>query len=158
MRTAIVFAVDWQAHMLETLDREGFRRGGARAAVVEVLAGESCCLSAQEIHDRLRAQGRKAGIASVYRVLELLASLHLVQKVDVGGGVARFERHVSGGDHHHHIVCDRCGKVALFEDARLESDIARIAGGFGYRIEGHDVVLRGVCADCAAPARRAGAA
>ena len=142
--------MDWRAHTLETLETAGFRRGGARSAVVDVLAVEDCCLSAQEIHDRLRTEGRPAGIASVYRVLDLLSEHHLVQKVDVGGAVARFERHDPTGHHHHHVVCDRCGAVAVFEDERLESELARITAGLGYAIEGHDVVLRGICADCGA--------
>jgi Fur family ferric uptake transcriptional regulator len=140
--------VDWRTHTLKTLETAGYRRGGARAAVVDVLAAEDCCLSAQEIHDRLRAEGRPTGIASVYRVLELLSEHHLVQKVDVGGSVAHYERHDPTGHHHHHVVCDRCGAVAVFEDERLEDELERITESLGYAIEGHDVILRGVCSVC----------
>ena len=75
-------------------------------------------------------------------------ALGLVQRIDLGDGVARFEPAHAGGDHHHHLVCDDCGKVEPFEDARLESAIARVADGRGYAVAAHDVVLRGACEDC----------
>ena len=80
------------------------------------MAGQDCCASAQEIHDSLRSEGRSVGIASVYRVLEVLSELRLVQRVDVGDGIARFEPALPDGDHHHHVVCDDCGKVEPFSD------------------------------------------
>ena len=83
----------WREHALATLAAAGYRRGGARNAVVELLDRQDCALTAQEIDDRLRAQGRGVGRASVYRILELLTELRLVQRIDVGQGVARYERH-----------------------------------------------------------------
>ena len=84
--------------------------------MIDLLAGQDCCLTAQEIFDRLRASGRRVGIASVYRVLELLSSEGLVQRIDLGSGISRYEPIHSGGDHHHHLVCDSCGRVEAFED------------------------------------------
>jgi len=139
---------DWKQHVLASFAHEGFRAGGARSAVVELLAEQDCCLSAQEIFDRLRAGGRKVGIASVYRVLDQLAQMQLVQRVDVGGGVSRFEAAHPGGDHHHHLVCDDCGRVVAFEDERLEAELDRVGKSLGARVAAHDLVLHGACADC----------
>jgi Fur family ferric uptake transcriptional regulator len=139
---------DWKDATLEALRRQGYRSGGAREAVVELLADEDCCLTAQEIFDRLRASGRRVGIASVYRTLDLLVDKGRVQKIDIGAGTARFEQAHPGGDHHHHIVCDNCGKVEAFADPRLERAIHRVETSTGYAIAGHDVVLRGDCGDC----------
>jgi Fur family ferric uptake transcriptional regulator len=141
--------VGWSEHALTELRRTGHRSGGARSAVVELLSGEDCCLTAQEIFDRLRAEGRGIGIASVYRVLDELVGLRLVQRVDVGGGVARFEAAHAGGEHHHHLVCDDCGKVVAFEDPPLETALERLAARLGYAVATHDVVLHGACAECA---------
>ena len=107
-------------------------------------------MSAQEIHDGVRAQGLRVGIASVYRALEGLDRTGLVQRIDLGDGIARYEPALVGGEHHHHFVCDDCGKVEPFEDTGLETALARIAGGRGYALAGHDVVLRGACGDCRA--------
>ena len=138
----------WNEHVLARFEREGFRAGGARAAVVELLAEQDCCLSAQEIFDRLRGGGRRVGIASIYRVLDQLFQLELVQRVDVGGGVARYEAAHPGGDHHHHLVCDDCGRVVAFEDSSLEAELDRVAERLGARVAGHELVLHGACADC----------
>ena len=71
-----------------------------------------------------------------------------MKRVDAGDGVARFEPARPDGDHHHHLVCRDCGKVEAFSDSRLERAIDRVAGGLGYSVEEHEVVLLGACGDC----------
>jgi Fur family transcriptional regulator, ferric uptake regulator len=138
----------WAEHARTELRRAGARSGGARAAVITYLAAQDCCLSAQELFDGLRAQGRAVGIASVYRVLDQLAELRLVHRVDFGHGITRFEPAHPGGEHHHHLVCGECGKVDTFADPGLERAVSRVAGAHGYALDEHDVVLHGVCSDC----------
>ncbi len=145
---AVATPRDWAATTFEALERKGMRNGGARRAVIDLLAKQDCCLTAQEIFDRLRASRRQVGIASIYRVLELLSSEGLVQRIDLGAGISRFEPVHSGGDHHHHLVCDACGKVEAFEDPELESAIHRLEKNSGYAVAGHDVVLHGACTEC----------
>jgi Fur family ferric uptake transcriptional regulator len=139
---------DWTSSTLDALGRQGRRRSAARRAVIELLGRQSCCLTAQEIFDGLRAEGRQVGIASVYRTLEQLARDGYVQRVDVGAGTARFEPHHSGGEHHHHLVCADCGRVEAFADDALERALHKVEDETGYAVA-HDVVLRGVCDDCA---------
>ncbi len=138
----------WTDTALTRLRAASGRSGGARRLVVELLGEQDCCLSAQEVYDRVRAGGGRVGIASVYRALDGLDELGLVQRVDLGDGVARFEPAHVGGDHHHHLVCDDCGKVEPFEDQSLESAIERVADGRGYVVAAHDVVRRGACEAC----------
>jgi Fur family ferric uptake transcriptional regulator len=140
----------WIEAALERLRATSGRPGTARRAVVEHIGRQDCCLSALEIHDGVRAAGARIGIASVYRALEGLDRSGLVQRVDLGDGVARFEPAHAGGEHHHHFVCGECGKVEPFEDPALEAALERIAGGRGYSVEAHDVTLRGGCGDCRA--------
>jgi Fur family transcriptional regulator, ferric uptake regulator len=138
---------EWLDHARSELQAAGHRAGGARWAVLEALAHEPCCLTAQEIFDKLRAGNRRVGIASVYRALELLSTLNLVRRVDIGSA-ACFEPAQPGGEHHHHVVCDRCGKVAAFEDRSLEEAIDRLGRRLKYKVGVHEVVLRGACPDC----------
>jgi Fur family transcriptional regulator, ferric uptake regulator len=140
----------WLDHARVELRRAGHRAGGARSAVLETLDREPCCLTAQEIFDSLRARGRKVGLASVYRTLELLSQLNLVRRVDIGNS-ACYEPEHPGGEHHHHVVCEDCGKVAAFEDEGLEDAIDRLGRRLKYRVGVHEVVLRGACPDCRAP-------
>jgi len=139
----------WSAQALNRLQALGLRNGGARRAVIEHLGAQSCCKSAQEIHDGIRKQGGRVGIASVYRALEQLVELDLVQRVELGDGVARFEPSHADGDHHHHLVCDDCGKVEPFSDPGLERALEQAASRLSYEMQGHEVVLHGHCADCA---------
>ena len=118
--------------------------------MIESLAAQDCCRSAQEIFDQLRDDGRAVGIASVYRVLDLLVSLGLVQRLDLGGGVARYEPAMPGGEHHHHVVCVDCGDVRPFEDPALEEALEAPPTRAELEVDGHDVVLWGRCGDCRA--------
>jgi Fur family ferric uptake transcriptional regulator len=138
---------DWADHATAELRRTGHRSGGARAAVIDLMAAQDCCLTAQEVFDGLRADGRVVGIASVYRALDLLARLGLVRRLDMGNA-SGYEPALPGGDHHHHVVCDRCGKVSSFEDQALEEAIDRLSRRLKHSVAEHDVVLRGACPDC----------
>jgi Fur family transcriptional regulator, ferric uptake regulator len=137
----------WVEHAQRELSRAGHRSGGAREEVLGLLGAQDCLLSAQEIHDRLRDEGRGVGLASVYRALEVLANLRLVHRVDVDG-TACYEPADPSGEHHHHAICDRCGKLVPFEDAELERLLDGVGARLGYEIGGHDVVLRGACPEC----------
>jgi Fur family ferric uptake transcriptional regulator len=78
----------------------------------------------------------------------VLTDLRLVKRVYAGAGIARYEAATPDGDHHHHLVCRDCGKVEAFSDSRLERAIDRVAGGLGYSVDEHEVVLVGACSDC----------
>ena len=72
----------------------------------------------------------------------------MVSTAIIGAGTARYEPAQPDGEHHHHVVCDTCGKVEAFADERLERALKRVETSTGYTIGGHDVVLRGDCRDC----------
>ena len=137
----------WADSALDRLRSASGRSGGARRAVVDFVARQDCCLTVQAIYDGVREEGARVGIASVYRAVEGLVDANLVQRVDLGDGIARFER-TDPLDHHHHLVCADCGKIEAFADPGLEAALERVAGGRGYDVAAHEVVLRGACEDC----------
>lgn len=141
-------ALHWPDYVRDVLAVAGLNHGGAREQIVDVLGSQSCALSAIEIEDRLRASGRAPSRASIYRVLDLLVEHGLAERVVVGEGLARFEPLLPSGDHHHHLVCDRCGSLVAFDDPGLERAIARLSDQLGVRVESHEVLLRGACASC----------
>jgi Fur family transcriptional regulator, ferric uptake regulator len=134
----------WAERALSALSEAGFRSGGGRRQVVEVLDQEGCALTALEIDKRLPGVGR----ATVYRALEQLEGLGLIQRVDVKGDSAGFERVDPSGHHHHHIVCRQCGRVVAFEDDRLEQAIRALGERPDFKVSSHEVTLRGECASC----------
>lgn len=136
----------WAGQANDQLREAGYRPGGAGTLVLTYLEAQSCCRGAQEIYDALSADGRKVGLASVYRMLERLDEQGLVQRIDLGDGIVRYEP--AREAHHHHLVCGECGKVEPFSDQRLEQAIHAVEERSGYSVVAHEVVLRGACADC----------
>jgi Fur family transcriptional regulator, ferric uptake regulator len=134
----------WAHRAQAALTAAGFRSGGGRKQVVELLGKEPCALTALEIDRRLKRVGR----ATVYRALDQLEGLGLIQKVDLGGEAGGYERVDPGGDHHHHIVCEHCGRVIAFEDRRLEQAIVALGERPDFTVSSHEVILRGECSRC----------
>jgi Fur family ferric uptake transcriptional regulator len=70
----------------------------------------------------------------------------LLERLEVGDGQARFER--TGEHHHHHLVCEQCGRLVAFADPGLERAIDGLSDRLGVRVSSHDVLLRGACERC----------
>ncbi len=138
----------WAEHALIALRQAGYRRGGARTAVVEALARHDCAVTALELDDELRRRRPAVGRASVYRALEQLEQLGLVQRMEVTRGTAGYERVEPDGEHHHHAICSHCGCMVPFEDPSLERAIEKLSGAIDFEVTDHDVVLRGRCGRC----------
>ena len=138
----------WSAQALAELSSRGYRAGGARTAVIELLAAEGGCLEAEDVAAELRRRGRRVGTASVYRALGLLSDLGLLHKVALADSPTRFELVRPGGEHHHHIVCDECGETAAFSDEALESAIEALSERTSFEVLAHDITLHGTCEAC----------
>lgn len=143
-------ANEWVSMTEARLRAAGHRSSAPRSAVLDLIGRQGCVATAPELADRLRDEGRSVGVATVYRTLELLERMRLVQRLDVGDGTARYEAARAGGEHHHHLVCDDCGRVTPFEDEALERSIHDLARRLDYAVAGHEVIMRGRCPDCVA--------
>jgi Fur family ferric uptake transcriptional regulator len=143
-------AGQWADRAEAALADAGHRRGGARRAVLELLGSQECALTAQEMEDRLRGARRSVSRASIYRVLDELEGLRLVQRVETGQAMVRYERVCDSEEHHHHLVCDCCGVVIPFSDPALERAISSLSRRVPLAVSEHEIVLRGQCRDCAA--------
>jgi Fur family ferric uptake transcriptional regulator len=140
----------WVERAEAVLSAAGRKRGGARRAMLELLGEQDCALTALEMEEAL--QGRSAGSvsrASIYRILDELEGLGLVQRVETGQAMVRYERHSGSGEHHHHLVCDSCGLVMPFSDPGLERAIRSLSGRVPLAVSEHEIVLRGACRECA---------
>ncbi len=146
-----VAAQQWVERAEQALAAAGRKRGGARHALLELLSGQECALTALEIEDALRARSsRPVSRASVYRILDELEALALVQRVETGQAMVRYERVCEHDQHHHHLVCDECGLVMPFSDPALERAIETLSERVPLAVSEHEIVLHGACRDCAA--------
>jgi Fur family ferric uptake transcriptional regulator len=147
MSTATRTASDsdsWVGHALEQLSEAGYRRGGSRTRVVEMLGEQDCAITPLELDERLDGVGR----ATVYRAIEQLEELGLVQRIDLGGDSTAYEKVDPRGHHHHHLVCNVCGRVIPFEDDAIERAIHSLSARDGFHVKSHEITLRGTCSNC----------
>lgn len=139
--------MSWAEQAIKRLDEAGYRSGSSRRQVVHLLARERCAVTAVEIDHRLQSVGR----ASVYRTLDQLEQLHLIQRVAIGRDATGYER-IDREQHHHHLVCETCGTLSPFADKPLERAIEAIVRHADFEVSTHDVVLRGRCGRCVSSA------
>jgi len=105
-------------------------------------------LSADQVHAIVRQTNPEVGLATVYRTLDLLAELGILQKVNFGDGRSRYEFTEARTHHHHHVVCVQCGKVVEFTDELLRSLDASIQQQLGFRILDQELTFYGYCRNC----------
>ncbi|SEI95427.1 Fur family transcriptional regulator [Demequina mangrovi] len=106
--------------------------------------------SAQQWHERLRAEGSTVGLATVYRGLQALADQGEVDAVVSESGETLYRRCEAGEEHHHHLRCRVCGKAVEIDVPEFEDFAHRIAAQHSYVEISHTIELTGVCPDCAA--------
>jgi len=142
-------ADSWAIRAQQVLAENGHHSGQARRALLQLLDSQPCALSAIELEDALRSSKRPVARASIYRILDELERLRLVQKVQVGQEMARYEPVRTGEGHHHHLVCENCGTVTPFTDQGIEEAIRKLSRRVPMRVAEHEIVLRGDCQVCA---------
>ena len=81
--------------------------------------------------------------------MDELEEIALVQRVEIGQGMVRYEPVRHGPGHHHHLVCDRCGLLQPFTDDELERTIRRVSERLPLRVSEHEIVIHGDCETCA---------
>jgi Fe2+ or Zn2+ uptake regulation protein len=141
------------------LTDRGYRLTAPRRQVLDVLLASATPLSAAEIHRRL--ENRRINLASVYRTIYVLRRLDVLRVTDAIGGEKRFELSDGLGAHHHHLICQDCGRIEDLEGCPLEERALRavnrrVRRSRRFRIVQHDLRLLGACADCDRIGRRDG--
>jgi Fur family transcriptional regulator, ferric uptake regulator len=138
----------WAHRAADALSEAGYRQGGARRAILDLLDEQACALTALEVQSALAGR-REVSRASIYRVLDELETVGMVQRVELGQGTVRYEPVREGAGHHHHLVCERCGRLEPFTDAGLERAISRLSDRVPLDVSVHEIVIRGECRVCA---------
>ena len=135
-----------EADAAALLDERGVRATPQRALVLAELLREPNDATAQELHERLRARGRRIGLATVYRSLSVLADRGLVDVLAHRPGEACYR--LCGSGHHHHLVCSSCHRVVELSDCRLDPWLDTVAAEHGFGAVEHRLELSGLCAAC----------
>ncbi|HUH97269.1 MAG TPA: Fur family transcriptional regulator [Anaerolineales bacterium] len=131
---------------LTQLQDNGYRLTTARRAVVEIIAASQRALTPVEVYDAARDQYPTLGLVTVYRTLEKLEELGLIQRVHRPQGCQAFT--TAGQGHQHLLLCSKCGRATLFDGDDLDQFIQSVARKTGYRINEHWFQLFGLCENC----------
>jgi Fur family transcriptional regulator, ferric uptake regulator len=133
-------------HARETLRKAGYRLTPQRVAVWEAVRRGGRHRTADEIAAEVQRTLPEVNVSTVYRTLELLVGLELVQETRLSGAAGYYE--VALAPVHHHLVCERCGAVGHFGDDLLEPLRSELLESHGFRVDGVHTTVFGLCSDC----------
>lgn len=144
---------DRQERFKKLLKANGLKVTTQRIAILEVLEDRpNEHLTAEEIYECVKAKYPEIGLATVYRTIQLLSELNLIDKLNLDDGFVRYEIGKQGNGeschHHHHLICLGCGKVLTFQDDLLETLEQKIQNTMDFRIVDHEVKFYGYCEGC----------
>jgi Fur family ferric uptake transcriptional regulator len=131
----------------ESLKEHGYRVTSPRKKVMEIIASARSPLTPQEIYQDTLKLTDPPGIASVYRTLDMLDDLGLIQQIHQPGGCHGIWRTQEG--HKHYLICSDCGHMRVIEGSeQIEGYISAIEDQTGYQVDEHWLQLFGLCEGC----------
>jgi len=144
---------DNQERFKKLLKENGLKVTNQRIIILEVLENRpNEHLTAEEIYECVKEKYPEIGLATVYRTIQLLSELNLIDKLNLGDGYVRYEigkqENKDGCHHHHHLICTSCGKVLTFQDDLLETLEQKIEETMGFFVTDHEAKFYGYCEDC----------
>lgn len=134
----------------------GYRLTEGRKEIINLLTETKEHLSAEEIYLKVHAIYPAIGLTSVYRTLDVLVNMGVIQKFDFGDGRSRYEiidRH-DNKDHHHHLVCTQCKKIINYKDfideeiELLKKIEKTLSEKYKFEINNHLIQFYGLCSQC----------
>jgi Fur family transcriptional regulator, ferric uptake regulator len=133
--------------LLAALDGAGYQRTEPRRRVATMVAQHDGHFTAPELVRESRRRGLPVGRATIFRALDVFLDLGLVERLDLPDGEHAYV--LCEPTHHHHVVCQRCGRTAEVDDDRgLRAVVQEIEQRTGYAIDTHRVELFGTCPSC----------
>ena len=130
----------------EILRNKGYRLTPQRLLIMKAIYHANNHISAEEIYKQLNSKYPYANISTVYRTLELLSKLHLVTESKMEDGRLRYHAAVKG--HHHHLLCQSCGKVIKLDESALKPLLASLSSEYGFTADIRHLVIYGECHEC----------
>lgn len=142
-----------QGLLRKKLKEKGLKVTRQRMVILEILAEHrGMHMAAEDIFEMIQKEHPEMGLATVYRTLQLLYEIQLVDRINLDDGCIRYEiGHIFEGDSkhsHHHLICRKCGRVIPFEDDLLDELEAHIEDAAGFRVMDHELKFYGQCREC----------
>lgn len=138
---------------IQMLKEKGLKVTNQRLLVLEVLAAHrDAHMTAEDIYELVKEDYPEIGLATIYRTVQLLLEMQLVDRINLNDGCVRYEIGETFGEEgkhrHHHLICNTCGKLVSFRNDLLEDLEERIERETGFCVSDHDLKFYGQCQDC----------
>ena len=135
------------------LKEKGLKVTHQRLLILSVLEQNSGShMAAEDIYGLVTEEHPEIGLATVYRTLQLLWDMQLVDRINLDDGCVRYEiGHLLMDEtkhNHHHLICRKCGRVIPFDADLLDELEDHIEKAAGFRVQDHEVKFYGLCRDC----------
>jgi len=121
------------------------RHSRQRHVILEELRKLTSHPTAATLYEIVRRRLPRLSLGTVYRNLDVMVQMGMVQKLEFSGGETRFDGRV---DRHNHIRCVRCGRVDDAERVPLDVSLGNHDDLGGYEVVGYRVELLGICPRC----------
>ena len=109
-------------------------------------------MTAEDIYELVAEDYPEIGLATVYRTLQLLWDMQLVDRISLDDGCVRYEiGHLLEDEtkhNHHHLICRSCGRVIPFDADLLDDLEHHIEETAGFRVMDHELKFYGLCREC----------
>ncbi len=128
------------------IQESGYRLTEPRRVIIEIMARSERALGPQDVYDLGRGEHVGMGLVTVYRTLEKLEELGVIQRVHHPDGCHRYLR--SGVGHQHILLCVHCGHSVFFRGDDLSSLFSGVAESSGFEVREHWLQLFGICPTC----------
>lgn len=143
----------------DLLREKGLKVTSQRLMVLNILSAHGDeHLTVEEIYDLAKEESPEIGLATIYRTVQVLLELHVIEKVTFDDGFARYElngEETGSGRRHHHAICTQCGKVYSLETDLLDTLEKQVFESLGFEVTDHEVKLYGLCSACRRKAQNA---
>ena len=143
----------------DLLREKGLKVTSQRLMVLNILSAHGDeHLTVEEIYDLAKEESPEIGLATIYRTVQVLLELHVIEKVTFDDGFARYElngEETGSGHRHHHAICTQCGKVYSLETDLLDTLEKQVFESLGFHVTDHEVKLYGLCSACRRKAQNA---
>lgn len=138
--------------LADALEASGARLTGPRRVVASLIEARTGHFTAADLEADPRAHRAHLGRATIFRSLDLLSTLGVIERIDLPNGEHAYV--ACEPEHHHHVVCSSCGRSSDFDDADISAVVDAVGRRTGYRIDTHRLELFGLCRSCQAAEAR----
>ena len=139
----------------DKLKDSGCRLTLPRKVIFDALNSTAKHLSAEDIYFMIHKKYPGIGLTTVYRTLDMMVGMRLVDKFDFGDGHSRYESlEAQDKQHHHHLICTKCGKVVDYTDfikeetKLVKSTEEKLSKKYNFKISNHIFQFHGLCYKC----------